>query len=264
MQHPIEQELSRLGRYTACIVIRLEEAGPQEIVTLNANALFPAASLAKVPILLEVARQVEQGLLAWNTRYSVPDAAHTSSSGVLTNLSSTLQPTLHDLAHLMIAISDNTAANMLLSLVGMNAVNATMQQLGLTSTHLERRFMDFAARMQGHDNWTTAGDMALLLSYLCTDVLPEREEVLSMLLCQNDNTLLPGYWGETFPFAHKTGALEGILHDAGILYPPHLRLNSPISSHAPYILVVMTAEQIDEPLTRYTLARVGSIILSQA
>jgi beta-lactamase class A len=57
------------------------------------------------------------------------------------------------------------------------------------------------------------------------------------------------------PFAHKTGGLPGIMHDAGILYPP----NEP---DVPLIIVVLTGDQVDEPLTRLTLARIGRIIYS--
>ncbi len=259
MQYEIERELSTLGGRSACVVVRLDEAAPRELVSIHCDMLFPAASLVKVPILIEAARQIEFGLLAWDTRYTVPDTAHVSSSGVLTDLSPDLRPTLRDLAHLMITISDNTASNMLLSLMDMDSVNTTMQQLGANSTRVERRFMDFEARKAGSENWTTAGDMALLLSFFCTDLLPGREQMLKMLLRQNDHSLLSAYWNEDIPFAHKTGELEGILHDAGILYPPY-----PVQTpQPPLIVVVMTAEQSDIPLTRYVLARIGRIVYNQ-
>ncbi|SRR6266487_3415287 len=256
MQKTTELALTALGGRSACIVMQLDKSAPRELVSINSDMLFPAASLAKLPILVEIARQVQRGTLSWETRYKVLEAASVNSAGVLADLLPDLQPTLHDLAHLMIAISDNTAANMLLDLIGMQAVNVTMQQLGLTSTWLERRFIDFDARKSGRDNWTTAGDMALLLSYLCTELLPDHERMLNMLLCQNDRTILPAYWGEEVPFAHKTGGLPGIIHDAGILYPPH-------SPQTPFIIVVMTSDVADEPLARYTLARMGGTIYNE-
>ena len=253
MQAAIEHELATLGGSAACVVMRMDDAVPVKLVSINPDTVFPAASLAKVPILVEVARQVELGLLTWQTRYSVSDAARVASAGVIADLSAELRPTLRDLAHLMITISDNTASNMLLDIVGMDAVNATMRTLGLNSTRLERRFIDFGARRAGRDNWTLAGDMALLFSLFCTDLLPGKETMLQMLLRQNDYTLLPAYWSEDIPFAHKTGGLEGILHDAGILYPP-------AASSGPLIIAAMTANQSDKPLARFTLARIGRII----
>jgi beta-lactamase class A len=238
-------------------VIRLEEAAPRELVSIHAEQRFPAASLAKVPILVEVARQVEFGMLAWDTRYDIPANPYAAIGGVLAELSPALRPTLRDLAHLMITISDNAASNVLLDIVGMEAVNVTMHQLGLYDTRIERHFMDFTARAAGHENWTTAGDMALLFSLFCADVLPGRNEMLHMLLCQNDETSLRAYWDETVSYAHKTGELIGILHDAGILNPPYPQ----IATQSPLVIVVMTAEQHDVPLTRYTMARIGRIIV---
>lgn len=247
-----------LGGRSACVVVRLDATAPRELVSLNPDIRFPAASLAKLPILVEVARQVEFGLLSWDTRYALAPCSHVESSGVLADLSPTLQPTLHDLAHLMIAVSDNAASNVLLNLVGMKAVNEIMQQLGLQATRIERRFMDFSARQAGLENWTTAGDMALLLSFFCVDLLPGRDEMLKMLLRQNDNSSVPAYWGEEILYAHKTGELADVLHDAGILTPPYPQP----SPKTPLIIVVMTAEQDDLPFTRYVMARIGRIVMN--
>jgi beta-lactamase class A len=173
--------------------------------------------------------------------------------------------TLHDIAHLMIAISDNTASNLLLDLIGMDAVNATMHDIGLTSTRLERHFIDFAARQAGLDNWTTAEDMTLLFSYLCTHHLAHSENLLRILLRQNDGTILPAYWNDDVPFAHKTGGLAGVIHDAGILYPPHdtdmqVHVGKTRAGRSAYIIVALTADQPDVPFTRYILSRIGKII----
>jgi beta-lactamase class A len=256
MQKEIERELMTLGGRSACVVVQLEAASPRELVSLNPDMRFPAASLAKIPILVEVARQVEFGLLSWDTRYNIIRGSHGESSGVLVDLSPKLQPTLHDLAHLMIAISDNAASNILLEIVGMAAVNDIMQQLGLQATRVERRFTDFDARQAGFENWTTAGDMALLLSFFCTDFLPGRDEMLRMLLRQNDNSCVSAYWGEEVPYAHKTGELADVLHDVGILNPPYPQF----SQKVPLIIAVMTAEQDDLPFTRYVMARIGRIV----
>lgn len=253
LHEQVERSLAALGGRYACVVVRMDEDAPRELASINPDEAFPSASLIKVPILLEVARLVEFGLLSWERRYAITDAARVGSDGVVGDLSPDLQPTLRDLAHLMITISDNTASNMLLDLVGIEAVNATLRNLGLNATRVERRFLDFEARRGGRDNWTTAADMALLFSFFCTDLLPGKDIMLRMLLRQNDYSILPAYWGEDIPFAHKTGGLDGIIHDAGILYPPD-------RPRSPLIIAVLTADQPDVPLARLTLARVGKMI----
>src|SRR5258708_146778 len=109
MYADIEAILADLSGHVACIVTTLQENNPRAIGPRNPETVFPAASLAKVPILVELARQLEQPGSAWHwdTRLEVPEAARVPSDGVLANLSPELRPTIHDLAHLMITISDN-------------------------------------------------------------------------------------------------------------------------------------------------------------
>lgn len=253
MESNIELILRGLGGRAACLAQCVEQEGPRTLCSLNPDEIFPAASLAKVPILVELARQLARpdSEASWETRLEVSDAARVHSDGVLADLSPELRPTVHDVAHLMITISDNTASNVLLDLVGMESVNASMRELGLRSTRLERRFIDFEARRAGRDNWTSAADMALLFSHIYAGRVPEHERLLKILLRQNDYRILPAYWGEETPFAHKTGGLEGIIHDAGILF------RAPADRRRPLLVVVLTAGQEDVPLAQLTLARVG-------
>ena len=245
--------LMQLGGRVACMALSLEDTGPRPLLSHHPDEVFPAASLAKVPILVELARKLSQpeSPYNWETRLEVPEAARVASDGVLAELSVGLRPTLQDVAHLMITISDNTASNMLLDLLGMAAVNATMRDLGLSNTHLERRFIDFEARRAGRDNWTTAEDMLRLFAHIYHGRVPDSRRLLSMLLRQNDYHILPAYWGEDESFAHKTGGLPGIIHDAGILF------RAPDNWQQPLIIAVLTAEQPDPPLAQLHLARLG-------
>jgi beta-lactamase class A len=256
LQHEIEELLRPLGGRVACLAVSEEQTGARSLVAVRADEIFPAASLAKVPILVELARRLAQPSSAytWETRLEVPAEARVASDGVLAELSPQLRPTIQDIAHLMITISDNTASNLLLDLLGMEAINATMRELGLRHTRLERRFIDFAARRAGRDNWTTAADMVLLFEHIYHGRVPERERLINILLRQNDYRILPGYWGEDEPFAHKTGGLAGIMHDAGLLF--HARDDW----REPLILAVLSSEQLDLPLTQLQLARAGRAI----
>lgn len=255
MYTEVQDILECLPGRAAFVLARLEQDGPRWLLMHNADLPFPAASLAKVPILVELARHLAASGCGhrWETCLEVPATARVPSDGVLADLSPALRPSIHDLAHLMITISDNTASNVLLDLLGMDAVNTTMNKLGLKNTRLERYFIDFAARQAGRDNWTSATDMALLLSHIHYRRVPERERLLQILLRQNDYHILPAYWNEELLFAHKTGGLAGILHDAGLLY------RTP-DDPAPLVVVALTAEQSDIPLTNLCLARIGRAI----
>ena len=129
--------------------------------------------------------------------------------------------TVRELIRHMIVESDNTCANMLIDMVGMDAVNATMQELGLSHTVLRRKMMDFAAASQGRENMTTASDMGRLFELLfngqCVDGAYDME-MLEILKGQEDNCILPAQLPNMIPVAHKTGELDGIYHDCGIIY----------------------------------------------
>ncbi len=73
-----------------------------------------------------------------------------------------------DLAHLMLAVSDDDAANIVASFVGLAKIDALAAELGLTRTRMQRLMMDTAAVTEGRDNLTAAADLAALLEELAT------------------------------------------------------------------------------------------------
>jgi len=204
--------------------------------SVNGNQAFNAASVIKLPILIELYRQADAGRLRLEDRLELPEAEKVPGSGVLKELGAGLALSLRDLAVLMVVLSDNTATNLLIDRLGMDAVNLTAQALGLSATVLQRKMMDFAARAAGRDNFTSAADTARLLTFL---VLPSlgpglnspdagANRLISAAACrslmdilekQQFNhklpALLPGV-----RCAHKTGELPGLEHDAGVIYLP--------------------------------------------
>jgi beta-lactamase class A len=66
----------------------------------------------------------------------------------------------------MIVLSDNTAANMLIEIVGMENVNRTMTSLGLKQTRLQRKMLDTAASARGEENLSTPAEAARLMEIL--------------------------------------------------------------------------------------------------
>jgi beta-lactamase class A len=109
-----------------------------EEVSINGERLFPMASVYKIPIMVEVFRQIEAGKFTLDDRIEVGDDERTLGSGLLTILSSGLRPTIKDLITLMIVVSDNEATDILLKKVGAANVTATMRALGLNNLRVDR------------------------------------------------------------------------------------------------------------------------------
>jgi beta-lactamase class A len=111
-----------------------------EEVGRDADRPMPTASVFKLPLLVEVFRQVEEGTLDLDDRVEFRAEDVVMGSGILRDFRPGLQPSLFDLAMMMTIVSDNSATNMLLDRVGgYERVNATMRDLGLPSIALKRR-----------------------------------------------------------------------------------------------------------------------------
>lgn len=109
-----------------------------EEISINGDRLFPMASVYKIPIMVEVFRQIEAKKFSLDDRIEHSDDVRTLGSGVLTLLSNGLKPTVKDLITLMIILSDNEATDILLKKVGAENVTATMRSLGLNNLRVDR------------------------------------------------------------------------------------------------------------------------------
>jgi beta-lactamase class A len=117
-----------------------------EEILVDEHRVYPTASTFKVPIMVEVFRQVEAGEYRLDDRIEFKESDKVEGSGVLRDMTAGLNPTIHDLLMLMIIVSDNTATNMLIDKAGRERINATMQELGFTSIDIVHKidfeFMD--------------------------------------------------------------------------------------------------------------------------
>jgi beta-lactamase class A len=207
--------------------------------TVNPNRVFPAASLYKVPIMVETVRQIRLGRIAPDQPIVVQRVHKVPGSGVLQSRVGEGVP-VREVLRLLIAESDNVAAMMLLDLTGLNNVNQTMRGLGLDATRLLDYRAPGAANGVGPYS-TSPADMGLLLDTIGTGRLVDQEasdEALRLLGQKQASDLL----GEALPFnvkvAHKWGEIPGARHEAGIVYAP--RFN--------YVVVIMT-ENVDPAIS---------------
>lgn len=213
-----------LIRYTELIGVQsafvIRNLITEETVTHNENLVVPSASLIKVPVMIEAFRQIKSGLLDPDLRLSVaPDEIVTFS--VLAFLDSDNTYTLLDLIKLMIIYSDNTAANILIDLLGMGNVNNCIRGLGLKETKLQRKLMDADSSRQGKDNLTTAGEMAELMTRLSRGEIIDNGcsgQMLDIMKGQADECMMRVDMPDEITIARKSGELENLNHEMAIVY----------------------------------------------
>lgn len=206
-----------------------------ESLFIDADAVFPTASVIKVAFVAELLTQAEEGRLALDERVPVTDETMVGGSGVLVLLSPGLALPLRDLASLAIAVSDNTAANLILTRVGgREAVNRRIRDAwGLKATTIHRpiRF-GLGPDDPPHTATSTAADLLRLFSGLAHGEVQSpavSEQVLRLLARTQDSSMLPRYLdinpyaddlgalAGTFRVRHKTGAVTGVRNDAGLI-----------------------------------------------
>ncbi len=102
--------------------------------SVRGEEAFEAASVIKLPILVELFRQLAAGEAREEESFTIGEADKLPSCGALNYLHTGLSVTLMDLAVLMIIVSDNTATNLLIRRLGMEGVNETIRGMGMKAT----------------------------------------------------------------------------------------------------------------------------------
>lgn len=245
---PVAQLFAPLGIEFGFTAIHLATG---QRIDINAHALFPTASVVKVPVMVEVYRQAEQGRFALTDRLAFTERNRTIGSGVMKQMAAGLSPTIRDLVMLMTIISDNTATEMLVELVGAENVTATMRALGLADIHVTLNLAElFAigygqppsprltfAQMQAAsagqnmdydslafqaspaNTTSSAADMAKLMRLIETGRAASPAscaDMLEVLFAQQLKDRVPRFL-PTDAVGNKTGTFRGVRNDAGLI-----------------------------------------------
>jgi len=192
---------------------------------------FPLASTIKLAILYELFKQAEDGKLSLDEVRALDRRHVVGGSGVLVELTAPAM-SLRDYATLMVVVSDNTATNLLIDALGMANVTRRMGELGLKSLQLRRRMIDLAAAERGDENVGTAHDLARLLTRIYKSEGLKKassDAIIAILRKPKPSALREGVPGAV-PVANKTGTLDGVAADAGIVY----------LAGRPYVFVALT------------------------
>lgn len=200
---------------------------------LNENEIFPQASSIKVAILLEVLKQAEENRLRLDEFIDLKPESKVGGGPILIYLGyPSLKISIRDLCVLMVVLSDNTATNLLIDRVGMEAVNERLASLGLKQTRLRRKMMDLGAAEEGRENISTPREMMSLLERVWQGKILGREyrQLYFDLLSLPKDSPLQQAVPEGVTVADKPGELEAVRCDSGLVF----------LKKRPYIICVMT------------------------
>jgi beta-lactamase class A len=200
---------------------------------VHADDVFPQASSIKIAVLAELYRQAQDGKLKLTDLYTVQASDLVADSDIMNGLTpGVTRITLRDLATMMVAVSDNSATNVLIDRVGMENVNALMDSLGLAHTRLRRKMMDLKAAGEGRENISTPAEMMTLLDDLYRGKVLNQQMTTDFfkMLSTHKDSFIPRDLPEGLKIANKPGELEGVRNDSGVVFV----------ENRPYVVCVMT------------------------
>ena len=200
---------------------------------LHEDEVFAQASSIKITVLANLYLQAEQGKLKLTDLYTVQSSDLVPDSDIMNGLTpGVTRLTLRDLATMMVAVSDNSATNVLIDRVGMQNVNAMLDSRGLTHTRLRRKMMDLEAAKQGRENISTPREMTTLLDDIYHGKLLNKQSTddFFKMLSTNKASFIPRELPPDLKVANKPGELEAVRNDSGIVFV----------EGRPYVICVMT------------------------
>lgn len=217
---------------SANISVSFYDLDQGEGFSINGDEKVPSASMIKLLIMLKVLDLCDKGKINLEDTIRLDDYEKVDGSGILKELNSNHKFSIRELLTLMIIVSDNTATNILIDLLGMEEINKIGHDLGLEKTTLERKMMDSNAREKGLDNFTSSNEILKLLKMIYEKEFVSEDYsklALDILLRQQERQRLQRYLPEDLKIASKSGDLDNLENDGGIFF----------TENKNYILVVL-------------------------
>ena len=261
--NPTEMADSLMRQRVDVLVDSLESASPGTTIAVyvsdaasgwsyerNPDRVFHAASTMKVPVMIELFRLHETGRLKLDDELPVKNEfssivdgspyamsiSEDSDDSIYSKIGEMMS--IRDLIFQMITVSSNLATNILIDHVTADSVQATIEELGVTTMRVLRGVEDIKAYEAGLSNTATARDLGILLERMASRTAvsqPADEGMIDIMEAQAFNEIIPAGLPPEIPVAHKTGSITRINHDAAIVSP----------DQNPYVIVILT-EGVDD------------------
>jgi len=187
----------------------------------NEDMPFIAASVIKLPIMMDVYKKAASGKLSFSDTLQMREYKKVGGCGAICSIDEDIALSIKSLVRLMITISDNTATNILIRHAGINELKQSFEEMGLQKTVVGRELFDMEALERGIQNYFTPREIGSLLESLYNGTFISQDaskEMIDILKAQQICHKIPDSLPPGVAVANKTGESSGVTHDAGIVY----------------------------------------------
>jgi beta-lactamase class A len=260
----------RLGEQQGDFAVAFKDLSTGEELLINDQTFFHAASTMKTPVMIEVYKQAKAGKFSLNDSIMVRNLFRSIVDSSLFQLDSTddsqkelynhlgEKRTLYTLVYDMIISSSNLATNMVIELVDARNVTQTMRELGAKHIQVLRGVEDSKAYQKGLNNITNAYDLMVIYEKMAKGEIVDSascQAMIKILLDQQFNEVIPAQLPKDVKVAHKTGNINGVQHDTGIVFLPNGKK---------YVLVLLSKNLVHEDQGIKAMAEVSKMIYDYA
>lgn len=262
----LAQEIeAKIAQYPNAIIgVSVHDLANGAYYAHNGDIAMHAASTMKLPVMIEVFKQVHLGnvslkdsLLVKNEFRSIVDGSlfsigDDSDDEIYTSLGKKMS--IQNLVYNAIIVSSNLATNLLIDRFDASKIQETIEALGTTRMKVRRGVEDLKAFEKGLNNEATANDLALQLKALAQGKAISAEmdaKMIAILKDQRFKDMIPALLPQGTVVAHKTGDITAHRHDAGIVYPQNGK---------PYIIVILTKGIADPKVASALGAEISKMV----
>ena len=240
----LEKFIAQFEGKTISVALNDLETGREFFI--NADVMMHPASTMKVPVMMEVFRQAEAGLLSLDERLEIYNSFTSIADGSKFSLDEAddselslyqrigESETILELIRLMIVRSSNLASNLLMDKVTTARVDAIVKENGIENMSIIRELEDKKALSLNMNNAACARSSTQMMQMIAEGKVVSKkacDEMIRIMLGQEFNESIPALLPNDVKVAHKTGWSGEFFHDIGIVYPPNRK---------PYILSIFT------------------------
>jgi beta-lactamase class A len=241
----------------AGIVMGVSAVSPHgERFSHHGGRRFVAASTVKIAIMIELFRQIDAGALSLEDAVTLRAEDKTEGSGIISHLHTGIELTFGDLVYLMMSISDNSATNIIIDRLGIDQVNRTMRDVGMSQSTLGRKMRGRHGLAEEQENWAVPDDYAVVISAILQDRAASAESCAQMIglleTQQNDRRIARHLPQTNRPrWGSKTGSLPGVANDVGFI----------MTDHGPLVLAVFCEGLPDGPTGEQIIGDIANAAL---